>query len=155
MSMRFRPLLPEDAEVFYQMSEEFYHSPAVLHPIPASYHRTAFREMMASDCYLSGYLFLADSAAAGFAVTNRMMQHEAGGILVWVEELYVRPAYQGKGLGSRFLTWLEQQLQGKAAAIRLETEPENVRAKKLYERLGYESIGYAQMIKQLNTQPKK
>ena len=148
-TLTFRPFLPQDEAVFFTMAEEFYHSSAVLHPIPSAYHRRAFQEMMQSDAYLSGYLFTDGTAAAGFAVTNRMMQHEIGGVLIWVEELYVRPAYQGKGLGSRFLRWLEQELEGKADAIRLETEPENIRAQALYKRLGYEPLGYLQMVKPL------
>ena len=86
---------------------------------------------------------------AGFSVTNRMMQHEAGGVMVWVEDLYIRPAYRGQGLGSRFLQWLEEQLRGDAVMLRLETEPENERAQALYRRLGYEPLGYLQMIKRL------
>ena len=33
--------------------------------------------------------------------------------------------------------------------LRLETEPENERAQALYRRLGYEPLGYLQMIKRL------
>lgn len=145
----FRPLCPADESEFYVMSEEFYHSPAVLHPIPPEYHRKVFREMMTSDQYLSGYLFTDGEKAAGFAVTNRMMQHEAGGVVIWVEDLYIRPNYRSQGVGRRFLTWLERELKGKAMEIRLETEPENERARALYHRLGYEELGYLQMIKML------
>lgn len=145
----FREISEKDAKIFFTMAEEFYHSPAVLHPVPSLYHSIAFSEMMRSHHYLEGYIFEYKDQAVGFAVTNRMMQHEMGGIVVWVEELYIRPSYQGKGLGSFFLRWLETKLQGKAAAIRLETEPENTRARVLYERLGYSNIGYQQMIKKL------
>lgn len=148
--LAFRPVTAADEANFYALAEEFYHSDAVLHPIPAEYHRRAFAEMMRSDQYLSGYLFTDGDSTAGFAVTNRMMQHEAGGMMVWVEELYIRPAYRGQGLGSRFLTWLEQQLQGDAVMLRLETEPENERAQELYYRLGYENLNYLQMIKRLD-----
>ena len=139
-----------DETDFYTMAEEFYHSDAVLHPIPAEYHRRAFAEMMRSGQYLSGYIFTDGDNTAGFAVTNRMMQHEAGGVMVWVEDLYIRPAYRGQGLGSRFLAWLEEQLRGDAVMLRLETEPENERAQELYYRLGYENLNYLQMIKRLD-----
>lgn len=148
-AIHFRPLCLEDEQEFYVMAEEFYHSPAVLRPIPPERHQVAFREIMTSDRYLSGYWFADEEKAAGFAVINRMMQHEMGGIVVWVEELYIRPAYRGQGLGSRFLMWLEQELQGKATAIRLETEPENEGARRLYTRLGYEPLDYMQMLKKL------
>ena len=148
--LTFRPITAADETDFYTMAEEFYHSDAVLHPIPAEYHRRAFSEMMRSGQYLSGYIFTDGDNTAGFAVTNRMMQHEAGGVMVWVEDLYIRPAYRGQGLGSRFLAWLEEQLRGDAVMLRLETEPENERAQELYYRLGYEKLNYLQMIKRLD-----
>ena len=148
--LTFRPITAADETDFYTMAEEFYHSDAVLHPIPAEYHRRAFAEMMRSGQYLSGYIFTDGDNTAGFAVTNRMMQHEAGGVMVWVEALYIRPAYRGQGLGSRFLAWLEEQLRGDAVMLRLETEPENERAQELYYRLGYENLNYLQMIKRLD-----
>ena len=148
--LTFRPFTAADETDFYTMAEEFYHSDAVLHPIPAEYHRRAFAEMMRSGQYLSGYIFTDGDNTAGFAVTNRMMQHEAGGVMVWVEDLYIRPAYRGQGLGSRFLAWLEEQLRGDAVMLRLETEPENERAQELYYRLGYENLNYLQMIKRLD-----
>ena len=148
--LTFRPITAADEPDLYTMAEEFYHSDAVLHPIPAEYHRRAFSEMMRSGQYLSGYIFTDGDNTAGFAVTNRMMQHEAGGVMVWVEDLYIRPAYRGQGLGSRFLAWLEEQLRGDAVMLRLETEPENERAQELYYRLGYENLNYLQMIKRLD-----
>ena len=148
--LTFRPITAADETDFYTMAEEFSHSDAVLHPIPAEYHRRAFSEMMRSGQYLSGYIFTDGDNTAGFAVTNRMMQHEAGGVMVWVEDLYIRPAYRGQGLGSRFLAWLEEQLRGDAVMLRLETEPENERAQELYYRLGYENLNYLQMIKRLD-----
>ena len=148
--LTFRPITAADETDFYTMAEEFYHSDAVLHPIPAEYHRRAFSEMMRSGQYLSGYIFTDGDNTAGFAVTNRMMQHEAGGVMVWVEDLYIRPAYRGQGLGSRFLAWLEEQLRGDAVMLRLETEPENERAQELYYRLGYENLNYLQMKKRLD-----
>ena len=148
--LTFRPITAADETDFYTMAEEFYHSDAVLHPIPAEYHRRAFAEMMRSGQYLSGYIFTDGDNTAGFAVTNRMMQHEAGGVMVWVEDLYIRPAYRGQGLGSRFLAWLEEQLRGDVVMLRLETEPENERAQELYYRLCYENLNSLQMIKRLD-----
>ncbi|MFR2094825.1 MAG: GNAT family N-acetyltransferase, partial [Oscillospiraceae bacterium] len=67
----------------------------------------------------------------------------------WVEELYVRPAFRGRGLGHEFFAWL----RGLAAAehirrIRLETEPENERAAALYARMGFLPLGYCQMFRE-------
>ena len=64
--------------------------------------------------------------------------------MTWVEELYVRPAFQGRGCARQFFTWLEEHFP--AARYRLEVEPENERAMALYRRVGFEPLPYAQMI---------
>ena len=68
-----------------------------------------------------------------------------------MEELYVRPAFRGHGLGHEFFAWL----RGLSAAehirrIRLETEPEKRRrAAALYARgMGFSPLGYCQMFRE-------
>ncbi len=143
----FRKINPADREVFLTMSREFYSSPAVLSNIPEEYHQKAFDELMRSDVYLEAYIFEADGAAAGYSLLNKTFGHEAGGAVVWVEELYVRPEFQGRGLGGHFLEWLTETYP--AARFRLETEPENERAAALYEKKGFSVLPYVQMIKDM------
>lgn len=143
-----RKLQAQDRADFIAMAEEFYHSPAVLAPIPPQYHENTFRELLRSEEYLIGYLFSVEGKAAGYALLNRSFSHEVGGSVVWVEELYVRPEFQGHGIGSRFFDYLRQNVP--AARYRLETEPENFRAKALYTRIGFQPLGYEQMILDTN-----
>ena len=41
-----RKITSDDKQLFFDMSEEFYNSSAVLHPIDVSCHAAAFEEMM-------------------------------------------------------------------------------------------------------------
>lgn len=138
-----RKIQPGDRQIFLQLSEEFYHSNAVLAPVPPDYHELAFDEMMRSEAYLTGYIFEVDGEPAGFALLNRTFGHEAGGIVVWIEELYVRPAYRGQGIGRAFFELLFRSVP--AARYRLETEPENLGARRLYQKLGFDALPYLQM----------
>lgn len=140
-----RKMQSADRQIFLQMSEEFYHSDAVLAPIPSEFHETAFSEMMRSEEYLIGYIFEVDGNPAGFALLNRTFVHEAGGPVIWIEELYVRPAYRGQGIGHAFFEQLFQSVP--AARYRLETEPENRRAQSLYQKLGFDMLPYLQMYR--------
>lgn len=144
--MSFRKLTAEDTTVFYEMCEEFFHSSAVLHAIPSEYHVATLQEILRSDQYLLGYLLETDGQPAGFAVLNKMMQQEAGGLVIWVECLYVRPAFRSCGLGRQFLQFIAAEWKGKAKQLRLEVEPENERAVSLYQRIGYQVLPYQQMI---------
>ena len=144
--LNVRKITQKDKEEFLRMSHEFYRSDAVLHEIEEKCHLNAFDEMMRSDTYLMGYLLECDGQTAGYAVLNKMFMREVGGVVVWTEELYILPEYQGKGLGSAFFKWLEKNVP--AARYRLEAEPDNIRAMALYKRLGYEVLPYVQMIKE-------
>ena len=145
-----QPLTPADKEEFLTLSRAFYQSDAVLHEIDESCHQNAFEEMMRSDVYLLGYLLKCDGKTAGYAVLNKMFMREVGGHVVWIEELYVIPEFQGKGLGRAFFAWLEEHIP--AVRYRLEAEPDNRRAMALYQRLGYEVLPYVQMIKDVDKQ---
>lgn len=144
--MGFRKLTAADAAIFYELCEEFFHSSAVLHPIPSEYHTATLQEILQSDIYLLGYLFEVDGQPAGFAVLNKMMQQEAGGLVLWVECLYIRPPFRSHGLGRQFLQFIATEWKGKAKQLRLEVEPENERAVSLYQRMGYQVLPYQQMI---------
>lgn len=140
-----RPLESADRSEFLQMSQIFYASDAVLHPVDESYHERAFDELLRSQDYLMGFALLHQGQIAGYALLNKTYSREAGGIVIWIEELYVKPAYRGQGLASQFFDWLEQNVP--AARYRLEAEPDNARAIALYRRKGFSPLPYAQMVK--------
>ena len=145
MPITFRKINQTDRAEFLAMSREFYASDAVLHPVPEEYHARAFEELMKEDIYLECYIMEADGKTVGFALLTKTYSREAGGLNIWVDELYLRPEYRGLGAGSAFFAYLEQTHP--AARYRLETEPENERAQKLYRRMGYRDLPYLQMIK--------
>lgn len=143
-----RKMTSADKDIFIEMSREFYHSPAVLNDIDEKNHFAAFDELMRSDVYLEGYILELFSETAGYALLNKMYSREAGGMVVWIEELYVRPKFQGCGAGSAFFGYLEKNVP--AARYRLEVESDNFRAKALYGRMGYDILPYEQMYKVMN-----
>lgn len=146
MDYIIRKITQDDKSVFIEMSREFYSSSAVLNNIDDAFHFNTFEELMRSDVYLECYIFETDKGEiAGYALLDKMFSHEVGGILVWVEELYVRPDFQGRGIGGAFFAYLEKNVP--AARYRLETEPENEGARALYKRKGYRELEYLQMVK--------
>lgn len=141
----FRKISDADKDIFLEMSLEFYNSPAVLQPINPKFHENTFSELMRSRDYLECYIIEQESQAAGYCLLNKTYGHECGGPVIWIEELYIRPQFRGKGLGSMMLDYIEQEHP--ASRYRLETEPENERAASLYSRHGYIYLPYCQMIK--------
>lgn len=155
MERTIRKIQSVDRDLFLAMSREFYRTPGVLHDIPDEFRFRTFEEMTRSDLYLDGRFLLLNGVEAGYVLLTKSFSQECGGAVVWVDELYVRPEFQGQGLAGFFFRWLEQNFS--AARYRLELEPGNTRAEALYRRMGYTPLPYTQMIKEKtdsNPQPK-
>ncbi|MDD3334634.1 MAG: N-acetyltransferase [Eubacteriales bacterium] len=145
--MFIRRMEEKDRDAYLQMAWTFYHSPAVLHPVPDCYLTRAFDEVIRSDVYADGYLPISDMGEVmGYALLAKTFSQEVGGQAVWVEEIYIKPEFQGQGIGTRLLQFIEEAYPH-CGRFRLEVEPDNEEAEKLYGRLGYHVLGYRQMVK--------
>lgn len=144
--MEFHKLTEADRDTFLEMAREFYHSDAVLKPVPDSYFENTLKECLRSDEYLLCYILEWEENTAGYALLSKSYSPEAGGPVLWVEEIYIRPAFRAHRIGSDFLTSLCQNPPAGVRRIRLEVEAENTRAIRLYERLGFQFLPYLQMV---------
>ena len=145
-----REINAQDKQVFLEMAEEFYHSPAVAHPIPLSHAEHTFHEVLAGSPYATIFLLEKDGKPAGYAQVSLTHSTESDGLVAWLEELYIRPAFQGNGLGGSFFSYLEERFGDRLTRIRLEVEPDNEGALRLYRRLGFSEFPYLPMAKELN-----
>ena len=144
-----RPITSADRESYLAMCREFYSGDAVLHPVPEEYFQRTFDALMDHTPFAAAYLIEQDGETAGYALLAKSFSQEAGGIVIWIEELYIRPQFQGQGLGTAFFRFLEAQNDGTVKRHRLEYEPDNVRGAALYRRLGFTPLPYGQMIKDI------
>lgn len=142
-----RPMGPEDQDVFLTLAHDFYHSDAVLHPVPDRNHQATFEQIVGRSPYADGFIIEHEGRAAGYAITALTWSNEAGGLAAWLEELYIVPAFQGKGLGSEFFAFIQRHYGGKVSRLRLEVARDNAGAIGLYKRLGFQEFDYYQMVK--------
>lgn len=142
-----RKLQQSDREVYMKMTAEFYASDAVWHDIPKGNLEKTFSELMRSDEYAECFVFEDGDTVVGYALLAKTFSQEAGGLVVWIEELYLSPESRGKGFGGKFFDFLFQNCP--AARYRLEIEPENERAIALYRKKGFEIMPYGQMVKDI------
>jgi len=144
--MQIRRFRPEERELYLEMADAFYHSPAVLHAVPVSHLERTFDEMMRSDVYADGLLMeTEDGQPAGYMLLSKTYSQESGGYVVWVEELSVLEKYRGLGFGTQALEWVKENY-AHFSRIRLEVEHDNEKAIRLYSRLGFENLPYMQMV---------
>jgi len=139
-----------DYDLFLKFTKLFYESDAVLHQIPDAFHVRAFEEMMKSSNYIEGYLFEYEGEAVGYAITAKSYSHEAGGLMLWIDELYILDDYRSMGIGRDFFNYLRSTLDQSIMRLRLEVEMENERATEFYQKMGFDFLEYDQMYKDID-----
>jgi GNAT superfamily N-acetyltransferase len=84
-------------------------------------------------------IFLAfDPEPIGVAVAAFAWTLEHGGLVAWLDELFVVPACRGRGVGRRLLLRvLDAAREAGCRAVELEVEAEHARAAHLYAREGF------------------
>lgn len=143
-----RKICREDRETYITLAQEFYRAGVTLEVVDTKNIEITFDELMRSDVYTEGYIIESEGEVAGFALLAKTFSQEAGGLVIWLEELYIRPEYRSKGLGTEFFEYLENNMDSRVKRIRLEVEEENTRVVKLYEKLGFKWFAYDQMVKE-------
>ena len=143
-----RKIKPRDKAEYIKMAEDFYSSPAVLSPVPKSHFEITFDELMKGSAYTQGFIFEFDEKIAGYGLIARTYSQEAGGIVIWIEEIYVKSAFRNQGLGSEFIEYIKNNVPAKR--YRLETEPENIKAQELYKRHGFKNLEYINYSLEVN-----
>lgn len=143
-----RQIKPNDKTEYITMAEDFYSSPAVLSPVPKSHFEITFEELMKGSAYTQGFIFECDEKIAGYGLIAKTFSQEAGGIVIWIEEIYVKSAFRNQGLGSEFIEYIKNNVPAKR--YRLETEPENIKAQDLYKRHGFSHFEYINYSLEVN-----
>lgn len=141
-----REIKAQDKDVFVQMAKDFYKSEAVISEIPTQNILNTFDEVTSNSPYAKAYIIEHGGEIAGYALIGITYSNEAGGLVVWVEEIFIKENFRGLGLGSEFLSYVEDEFSDKAKRFRLEISHGNDAAQRLYERKGYHQLDYMQMV---------
>ncbi len=137
-----------DRDAYIGLVQQFYDSDAVQHTIPRENIEATFDEMMRSDVYAQGYLLIHNDKPAGYALIAKTFSCEGGGLTVWIEEAFICAQYRSLGLGRALFAAIEAEYGPSLARMRLEITPDNLRAKSLYQKLGFQEFPYLQMVKE-------
>ena len=144
-----RPFAVSDRSVLLKMMNNFYHSSAVNHVVPESYFNATINTILSNSPYTEGWIIEYDSIPAGYGLVSKSYSNEAGGLVIWLEELYIDEKFRGQGLGSSLIAYIEDQYRDQASRFRLEVTDSNVSAERLYRKIGYKVLPYKQMIKNI------
>ncbi|MGN0436610.1 MAG: GNAT family N-acetyltransferase [Wujia sp.] len=147
--MIIQKISQDNIEELFAMMRDFYDSPALIHRSSDRVLRQSIEACLSDNPYIDGYVFLQDGDIIGYTMIAKSYTTEYGGLCVWIEDLYFKPAYRGKGYGTEFF----QQVEGlypDAVRFKLEVEQENIAAVAAYKKNGYAVSGYHLMTKEID-----
>ena len=145
MEYKIRPMNEHDKPEIKAMMRTFYSSDAVLTNGSEEIF-DADIEGCIGDCpFLEGYTFEDTGNILGYAMIAKSFSTEFGKSCIWIEDLYLKKDYQGYGIGSAFLRFIEESNPN--SILRLEVENDNERAVHVYKKCGFEILPYMEMKK--------
>lgn len=141
--LRIRKMTADDHDWVMPRVIGFYTSDAVEHPVDTAVLERSFAAAVDDSRNLAGYILCEGETPIGYSYVTSYYCTEAGEC-VMIEELYFDAEQRGKGYGTQFFSWLKQAYP-RADRFRLEVTQSNP-AVHLYRRVGFEVLGYNQMI---------
>ena len=146
-SFAIRPMEAADRETVIGMMRGFYASEAV--------HTNGSEEVFNNDVdacvsdnpFASGYVFTReDGSICGYSMLAHSYSTEYGRPVIWIEDLFLEEDARGKGLGARLFDLVNEKYPDHIH--RLEVEGTNLRAIRTYKKNGFETLQYAEMIRE-------
>lgn len=145
MDMVIRNMEERDRSSVIEMMRVFYASPAVLSNGSEEIFKADFDNCVGASPYLEGYIFEISGETVGYGMLAKSFSTEFGKECIWVEDIYIKEAFRGRGIGGRFFDLVNEKYP--EAIVRLEVEEENERAIRVYRKNGFEVLPYMEMKK--------
>ena len=131
-----RPASTEDVPLLVALMTEFYAEAAT--PLDAARAAQAFAELLANDRLGKVWLIQAGDDDVGYVVVTFSYSLEFGGRNAFLDDLFIRAAFRGAGLGTAALAEVRNFCVGCGVrALQLETGRGNTAAHALYRRAGF------------------
>ena len=145
MNCTIRIMKSEDKACVLEMMRVFYASPAVLTNGSEEIFLSDIENCINDNPYLQGFILEDGDTIQGYAMIAKSFSTEFGKPCIWIEDLYIKEAYRGTGIGSRFLQYVTEQFPD--CILRLEVEEENEKAIAVYRKSGFSQLPYMEMKK--------
>ncbi len=146
MNIGYREYTNEDFEALCRMVLALYTEDPEGEPVTVDKIRLTVKEAALHPDKLRIILFEQGDSIVGYSILTFFWSNEHGGDIVNIDEIFVDPSYRGKGIGASFIGGLFQRFPS-AVGLKLEVSPSNHRARKAYEKAGFEEAPNIHMIK--------
>jgi GNAT superfamily N-acetyltransferase len=148
MEPKLRPATLEDVGSLLALQRAYYAEDG--YPFLEEVASACWRGFLAEPALGRAWVAEADPGLVGYAVLTLGYSLEYRGRDAFVDELYVAPAFRGRGIASRALSLLEAECAERGVmALHLEVERGNEAAHRLYRRWGFADKARVLMTKRL------
>lgn len=128
---------PEDIDRVMKLVADFHAGEGIEQE--EATRRAALLPLLEGSPHGAVYLVGPARAPIGYVIVSFGWSVEMGGLDGFLDEIYIRPAVRGRGLGTEVLQNLPKALSGAGLrALHLEVDRENAKARKLYEKLHFQ-----------------
>lgn len=105
------------------------------------------QKFITEDKYGSCFKIIFEGKIAGYIILVKYFSFEFGGEILFLDELFIKPEFQGKSLGKKALEFVKDySTENQFKVVLLEIENHNDKAKKLYEHYGFQNHKRSLMI---------
>ncbi len=146
MNLTIRPIVKSDYNEYIHMAKDFYSMPCCDHNVDSSHFENAFSFCLTENEYSKLFILECDGIIVGYGNISFTYSIEAGGNVIFLEELYIKQEYRNKGIGKKYFEFIHKNFPAKR--YRLEVTRSNEKEIEFYKSLGYNVLDYIQMIKE-------
>ncbi len=103
------------------------------YPIDIEISAKLFKEFISNENLGKSWLIFSENEIVGYVILTFSFSFEYKGKIAFLDELYIKENFRGKGIGKLTIDFIKQQaIQLNVKLIYLEVENHNVKAQKLY-----------------------
>ena len=145
MEITIREMKREDSAIVVNMMRKFYTSPAVITDGSEKIFAANVENCLNGSTCAAGFVFVDGDKIIGYGITARSYSTEFGGECIWIEDIYIAAEYRGRGVGSKFIRYVQTRYPDKI--LRLESEAGNDKALDFYKQLGFKELPYLELVR--------
>ena len=113
----------------------------------AGHWAAAVRGLISNPAWGGVWLIEEQGATAGYAVLTYGYSLEYAGRYAFLDELYLLPAYRGRGIGTRVIEWLtDYARRAGLRSLHLEVDEANAAGQRFYLRHGFHYRGHMHLM---------
>lgn len=132
----YKPVSVGDIDLLVKMMQDFYAIDG--YPIDSEQSKQLFATFLSNENLGKSWLIIADNEIIGYLILTFIFSFEYGGMIGFVDELYLSEQARGKGIGKESIVFAQNEAAKLSLKLLyLEVEPHNATAQKLYLATGF------------------